>query len=65
MNVVKRPSRLLSTRRVAEQLDVSPRTVAKWLRDGELRGVKLYPGQNWRVEEAELVRFIESRRVQP
>lgn len=57
--------KLLSTRRVAELLEVSPRTVAKWLRDGELAGVKIYPGRNWRVEEAELERFIASRRVQP
>jgi len=60
-----RRMKLLSTNRVAEILEVSPRTVAKWIRDGELKGVKMYPSKNWRVEEAELERFIASRRVSP
>lgn len=65
MSTTTRKMKLLSTRRVAEICGVSPRTVAKWLRDGEIRGVKLYPGRNWRIEEAELERFIRERRVEP
>jgi len=57
--------KLLTTNQVATLCEVSPRTVAKWLRDKELSGVKLYPGGNWRVEEAELERFIAARRVSP
>lgn len=57
-------TRLLKVREVAERCDVKPRTVARWLRDGELPGVKLNT-HTWRVEEAELEAFIASRRVQP
>lgn len=57
--------KLLTTNEVANRLSVSPRTVAKWIRDRHLPAVKMYPGGNWRVEEAELERFIQARRVAP
>jgi excisionase family DNA binding protein len=60
----RRTKRLLSTNRVADICEVSPRTVAKWLRDGELTGVKIN-SRIWRVEEDELERFVDGRRVKP
>jgi excisionase family DNA binding protein len=59
MSVMKR-ARLLSTKQVASICGVSPRTVAMWLRDGELKGVKLN-GFTWRVREEDLDDFIEGR----
>ena len=56
-------TRLLTTRQVAKQLSVTPRTVALWLREGELPGIKIN-GYTWRVRESDLEEFIESRRVQ-
>lgn len=53
-------TKLLSTRKVAEICGVSPRTVAMWLRDGELKGIKLN-GFTWRVREDDLEEFIEGR----
>ncbi len=56
--------KLLSTRKVADRCGVTPRTVAKWLRTGELRGIKIN-GFTWRVREADLEEFIEARTVEP
>ena len=61
---MRKQMKLLKTREVAKRCGVTPRTVAVWLREGELKGVKLN-GHTWRVEEAELKKFIASQRVQP
>jgi len=58
MSTVK--TKLLSTRQVAAICGVSPRTVAMWLRDGELKGIKLN-GFTWRVREADLNEFLDGR----
>jgi excisionase family DNA binding protein len=58
--VTMRKTKLLSTRQVADICGVSPRTVAMWLRDGELKGIKLN-GFTWRVREDDLDEFIEGR----
>lgn len=61
---MKDKNRLLSTKTVAKRLDVTARTVARWLRDGELEGVKIN-GHTWRVREETLEQFIEGRAVKP
>jgi excisionase family DNA binding protein len=49
--------RYLTPDEVAEQLSVSPLTVRKWLRSGELKGVKA--GKQWRIKEAVLNDFLK------
>lgn len=56
--------KLLSTKQVAEICGVSPRTVAQWLREGTLKGIKLNKF-TWRVREADLYGFIEERQEAP
>jgi acetyl-CoA synthetase len=51
--------KMLKTREVAERLDVSHATVVRWIRSGELGGVKV--GRVWRVYESELARYISQR----
>jgi len=51
-------TKLLKTRDVADRCGVSPRTVALWLRDGKLKGVKLN-GFSWRVKTEDLDAFLE------
>ena len=50
-----RNERRLSTRQLADRWDMRPRTVARWCRDGRLRGEKW--GRVWRVPEKEIKRF--------
>ena len=54
--------KLLKTKDVALRAGVSPRTVARWLRDGELKGVKLN-GHSWRVYESALEEYLEGQRT--
>lgn len=58
--------RMLKPRVVAEQLEVTPRTVVRWINVGELKGVKV--GRVWRIPETELKAYIRRRRsgrIQP
>lgn len=49
--------RLMSTAEAADRLGVSPRTIARWIKAGELRGVRL--GRRlFRVPESEVLRII-------
>lgn len=50
-------NRLLSTDEVAELLAVSPKTVRRWIAEGELPAVKLQ--RLWRVRSADLERLLE------
>ncbi len=55
---MREPSeRLLKPQEVADRLNVSLVTVGRWLREGQLRGVKA--GRQWRVREADLQSFLE------
>ena len=45
---------------VADRLKVSYRTVFRWVHAGELPAYKL--GQEWRVGEQDLERFLKERR---
>lgn len=62
--MTKTKTKLLSTRAAADRCGVSPRTIARWLRTGELKGVKLR-GRIWRIEEAELDKFIAGQQPEP
>ena len=50
-------SKLLTPEEAAQRLQVSISTVKRWLRSGELKGVKP-GGRLWRVEEEALQQFI-------
>ncbi|PZS04494.1 MAG: DNA-binding protein [Chloroflexi bacterium] len=52
----------MTVRQVADYLQIHPETVRRWLRDGALRGVNLGGVAGWRIQHAELERFIEERR---
>lgn len=54
-------SRFLTPADVAEILAVSPSQVLKYLRDRQLRGMKLPGKGEWRVEAAALEEFIAER----
>jgi len=58
--------KMLKTKEVAVFCGVSSRTVAIWLRKGQLKGVKLN-GFSWRVKTKDLIAFLEqeANRVQP
>lgn len=55
----KKRDRLLKPREIATRLEVSPRTVVRWIRVGDLMGVKV--GKVWRVYESELDSYLERR----
>ena len=55
-------SELATPTEVALELRVSTATVKRWLRSGELEGVKL-PGGAWRVRLAELDRLRTRRAI--
>jgi len=50
------PERLLRPDEVAEMLQVSRRTVVRWLKEGRLKGVRV--GRLWRVREEDLEAFL-------
>ncbi len=49
----------LTVEEVSDRLKVSPWTVKRWLRDGELKGVRLGKNGPWRTTDADLDRFLE------
>lgn len=55
---------LLTTGQVARRCNVKGRTVARWLREGELKGIKLNR-HTWRVREADLENFLEGKATPP
>jgi len=48
--------KLLRPEEVAELLQVSRRTVVRWLKEGRLKGVRV--GRLWRVREEDLGAFL-------
>ncbi len=52
-------SKLLKPREVAERLSVSHATVVRWIKRGDLHGIKV--GRVWRVSEDSLKEYLESR----
>jgi excisionase family DNA binding protein len=49
---------VLKVPEVARRLRVSPETVRRWLRDGELRGVRFSDRGGWRVLSSEVERKL-------
>ncbi len=52
----------LTVSEVAERLKVQPLTVRRWLKSGDLIGVQLGDRAGWRIDEADLQRFLDQRR---
>jgi excisionase family DNA binding protein len=52
---------LLTAKQVAAILQLSPKTVKDWLREGKLTGCRI--GRVWRVKGADLEAFIQASRV--
>jgi excisionase family DNA binding protein len=52
---------LMTPEQVADRLQLAPRTIYLWLRQGRLRGIKL--GSRWRVKREDLDAYLE--RQQP
>ncbi len=50
--------KLLTPEKVAKEMDVSIYTVYRWIKSGKLKAIK-YSSRNFRIEEAELNRFIK------
>jgi excisionase family DNA binding protein len=46
---------------IAQRLQVAPRTVRRWLTDGELKGANFGGKAGWRVRGRDLQAFIEQR----
>lgn len=55
-------SKLLSKQQVAEYFAVSKQTVARWVRSGELRSIRVKGCI--RVMESDLQQFVEANRTQ-
>ncbi len=51
-----RPKKLLTTGEIAERYRIHPRTVVRWIRERDLRAIRV--GGRWRVEEADLEAFL-------
>ncbi len=52
----------LTVEEVGESLKVSSYTVKRWLRDGELAGVRLGRNGPWRTTEDDVRAFLEESR---
>jgi excisionase family DNA binding protein len=51
--------RMLKVNEVADMVRVDPETVRRWLRAGELRGVRVGPGRgSYRIPESEVERML-------
>jgi excisionase family DNA binding protein len=55
---------LLTVTEVSERLKVDEETVRRWLRRGELIGIRLGGGRSgWRVDPADLAQFVQAKKV--
>ena len=54
--------RMLTSKQVAERLQVTVITVQRWLHAGKLRGTKLPGKAGWRVPESEVERLLRGER---
>ena len=55
----------LTVNEVAERLKVTPLTVRRWLKAGELVGYQLGDRAGWRIAESDLQLFMEARKGSP
>jgi excisionase family DNA binding protein len=60
MEVTMNGEEVYTTGQVAKLCSVAPRTVAKWVDSGELKGYRLPGSQDRRIPVKELERFLES-----
>lgn len=58
-DVQERKEKLITPEEAAERLAVSPLTIKKWLRQGKLKGKKIY-GSGWRIREEVIDNIINS-----
>lgn len=59
---MEKSMRFLKTTEVAEILKVTPIAVAKWIREGKIKAVRL-PGGQYRIPESELEKLIMCEKV--
>jgi excisionase family DNA binding protein len=57
---VMRKNKALKPREVGLLLDVNPRTVVRWIHNGDLTAFKA--GKVWRIWESDLDRFVKNGR---
>jgi excisionase family DNA binding protein len=62
-NMLAAEQQMYSLEDVAERLQVSDRTVRRWIKGGDLAAYK--PGREYRITPEDLAKFLESRRVRP
>ncbi len=51
----------MTVNEVAENLQVHPRTVKRWLNEGKLKGVLLGDRAGWRVSKKQFEQFVEEQ----
>jgi excisionase family DNA binding protein len=56
---------LLTVEEVAERLRLDPEAVRRYLRSGELRGMRFGNRGGWRISEVDLAAFLAARRPDP
>ncbi len=54
-------TKFLTAQQVADRLQVTPATVKRWLREGQLPGVMLGDRAGWRVAEADLDAYLRAQ----
>jgi len=67
IDTVIKADRIYSVQEIADVLTVSPQTVKRWLRDGQLSGALIADRTGWRVVGADVIAFwlARSNRAQP
>ena len=53
---------MLKVKDIMEMLNISRPTAYRWIESGELPAIQI--GKNWRFDEAEMKKYIESKRRQ-
>ena len=56
----RQDTHMLTSEQVAERLNIKERRVQDLLRNGQLIGLKI--GKEWRIDPADLERFIQQRK---
>jgi len=55
---------LLTVEEVAKRLKVDEETIRRWLRVGNLKGIKISETA-WRIKDTELEKFLDSAKIEP
>lgn len=56
----EKETRLITVNDAAERLSLTPDTIRKWLRSGQLKGVKV--SRVWRVQESDIETIMKEGR---